>query len=381
MLLVQNFSAVPAYDASKLKCLTPEIADRILGELKTVDANFDGRLDADELKKLLRKHKNFTDDEIVEMSEFFYAGRSGGSVSFDRFLEALDHVAQGHDAKEVTKALKVDKHADEYFFVHDHGKLDWNIQLTHTPPPKAVDKMAFYSVKAVRSLFDVATGWNGPITTDKVMNRTIYLETIAAVPGMVAAIVRHFKSLRTMEKDGGMIQMFLDEANNERMHLLTFVRMKNPGLMFRAAVIGGQFGFGSLFMLAYILSPRFCHRFVGYVEEEACSTYTKIIKEIENATEDNPISEWRTQLAPAIARSYWKLGENGTVLDLMYAVRADEAEHRDVNHVCSEMKPGMANPVVNTEERLNTMMSKYVQDMMERDPEKPLLSQPKANAA
>mmetsp|Transcript_5448 Transcript_5448/g.7889 ORF Transcript_5448/g.7889 Transcript_5448/m.7889 type:complete len:90 (-) Transcript_5448:423-692(-) len=43
---------------------------------------------------------------------------------------------------------------------------------------------------------------------------------------MVAAIIRHFKSLRTMERDGGMLQMFLEEANNERMHLLTFVRMK-----------------------------------------------------------------------------------------------------------------------------------------------------------
>ena len=105
--------------------------------------------------------------------------------------------------------------------------------MTHTPPEKIIDKLAFYSVKGVRKLFDAATGWNGKITADKVMNRTIYLETIAAVPGMVAAIVRHFKSLRTMERDGGMIQMFLDEANNERMHLLTFVRMKNPGMFFR----------------------------------------------------------------------------------------------------------------------------------------------------
>lgn len=86
-------------------------------------------------------------------------------------------------------------------------------------------------------------------------------------------------------------------------------------------------------------------------------------------------------MAPAIARSYWKLGEQGTVLDLMYAVRADEAEHRDVNHICSEHKPGMANPVVNTEDRLNTMLSKYVQDLMERDPTAPLVSQPKAAIA
>lgn len=143
-------------------------------------------------------------------------------------------------------------------------------------------------------------------------------------------------------------------------------------------MIAGQFGFGSAFLLAYLISPRFCHRFVGYVEEEACSTYTKIIQEIETATEDNAVSEWKTQLAPAIARSYWKLGEQGTVLDLMYAVRADEAEHRDVNHHVglSDMTAGMPNPVVNTQGRLNTMLSKYVQDMMERDPEKPLASQP-----
>lgn len=111
--------------------------------------------------------------------------------------------------------------------------MDWNIELTHTPPEKFVDRLAFNAVKAVRLAFDAATGWNGEITPNKVMNRTIYLETIAAVPGMVAAIVRHFKSLRTMQRDGGMIQMFLDEANNERMHLLTFVRMKNPNALFR----------------------------------------------------------------------------------------------------------------------------------------------------
>jgi demethoxyubiquinone hydroxylase (CLK1/Coq7/Cat5 family) len=132
-------------------------------------------------------------------------------------------------------------------------------------------------------------------------------------------------------------------------------------------VIGGQFGFGSAFTLAYLVSPKFCHRFVGYVEEEACSTYTKIIKAIETAEEGNGLARWRKESAPAIARSYWKLGENGTVLDLMYAVRADEAEHRDVNHLCSSMKDGMKNPLINTEEKLNTMLLKYVSDLMERD--------------
>ena len=36
--------------------------------------------------------------------------------------------------------------------------------------------------------------------------------------------------------------------------------------------------FVSLFGLAYIISARFCHRFVGYLEEEAVSTYTHCIK-------------------------------------------------------------------------------------------------------
>ena len=89
------------------------------------------------------------------------------------------------------------------------------------------------------------------------------------------------------------------------------------------------------------------------------------------------MAKWRTELAPPIVRAYWKLGEQGTVLDLMYAIRADEAEHRDVNHLCSDLKPGMINPVFNPEEKLNTMLLRYVQDIMERDGDKPLRIQAK----
>lgn len=38
--------------------------------------------------------------------------------------------------------------------------------------------------------------------------------------------------------------------------------------------------FVNLFFIAYILSPRFCHRFVGYLEEEAVKTYTYCLKVI-----------------------------------------------------------------------------------------------------
>ena len=183
---------------------------------------------------------------------------------------------------------------------------------------------------------------------------------------MVAAIIRHFRSLRNMARDGGMLNMFLEEATNERMHLLTFIRMKDPGYLFRAVVIGGQFAFGSSFLLMYMISPAFCHRFVGYIEDEASHTYTKIIDAIENAPEGSDMARWRTEPAPKIAKAYWHLGEHGTVLDLMMAVRADEAEHRDVNHAVSGVAHDTVNPLYDPREKLDSMLRRYVQDIMEK---------------
>lgn len=161
--------------------------------------------------------------------------------------------------------------------------------------------------------------------------------------------------------------MFLEEANNERMHLLTFIRMKDPGTLFRAAVVGGQFGFGTVFTTLYIISPAFCHRFVGYIEEEACHTYTKIIQAIEDAEEGSELAEWKVAPAPKIAKGYWALGESGTVLDVMYAVRADEAEHRDVNHAVSGVAHDTVNPLYDPQHKMEDMLRKYVMSVMERD--------------
>ena len=36
--------------------------------------------------------------------------------------------------------------------------------------------------------------------------------------------------------------------------------------------------------------------------------------------------------APQIAIDYWQLPQNARLRDVILAVRADEAEHRDVNH-------------------------------------------------
>ena len=343
---------------------------------------FQNRIDASELKKLLHKHSAFSDEEIIEIGELFYAGKAGGSVTFERFIEAVDFVAANDKATAVDDGnhfkeserhpLGVGRCGLEYLnttkISHGHyTEEELNVKITHVIPSTIGDKMALGAVKAVRFLFDTATGWrNDQITVDKILTRVIFLETVAAVPGMVAAIVRHFKSLRAMERDGGMLQMFLEEANNERMHLLTFVRLRDPNRVFRAAVIGGQFGFGTLFLLAYMVSPKFCHRFVGYIEEEAVHTYTRIVTAIETAPDGSDLAKWRHEGAPNIAISYWKLGEHGTILDMIKAVRADEAEHRDVNHLFSGLDERQGNPLYDPQAKLDQMLLKYVNDIMTR---------------
>ena len=69
-----------------------------------------------------------------------------------------------------------------------------------------------------------------------------------------------------------------EEAENERMHLMTALCLKNPSWMFRTCVVGTQGVFVTFFSLAYLLSPHYCHRFVGYLEEEAVVTYSKLLK-------------------------------------------------------------------------------------------------------
>jgi len=82
---------------------------------------------------------------------------------------------------------------------------------------------------------------------------------------MVGAMLRHMVSLRTLKRDHGWIHTLLEEAENERMHLLTFMKLQQPGLAFRCAVLGAQGVFFNAFLFCYVFTPRTCHRFVGYL--------------------------------------------------------------------------------------------------------------------
>jgi ubiquinol oxidase len=156
-------------------------------------------------------------------------------------------------------------------------------------------------------------------------HRAVVLETVAAVPGMVGATLQHLKSLRRMQDDGGWIHALLAEAENERMHLMTFVEISKPNWLERWLVLLAQGLFYNGFFLLYLVSSRTAHRVVGYFEEEAIVSYTEYLAEIENGHIENIA-------APQIAINYWKLAPDARLKEVVIAVRADEAGHRDTNH-------------------------------------------------
>jgi hypothetical protein len=217
------------------------------------------------------------------------------------------------------------------------------VKVKHFERKEFSDSVAFYTVKFLRWSFDTFSGYRfGELTENKVLNRAIFLETVAGCPGMAGGMIRHLNSLRKMQRDYGWIHTLLEEAENERMHLLTFIKLKQPGKIFRAAVLVTQGIFMNCFFLAYLLNPKICHRFVGYLEEEAVHTYTSIL----NAIDEGKIESWKTKAAPDIAIDYWRLKKTATMRDLILAVRADEANHRDVNHTFASLDPNQTNPFI-----------------------------------
>lgn len=118
------------------------------------------------------------------------------------------------------------------------------------------------------------------------------------------------------------------------MHLLTFLGLSKPGLGMRLVVIVAQGVFFNTMFLSYLASPRICHRFVGYLEEEAVVTYTRALADIDAGR----LPEWTELEAPELAVRYWDMPEGQrSMRDLLLYIRADEAKHREVNHTLSNL--------------------------------------------
>ena len=157
-------------------------------------------------------------------------------------------------------------------------------------------------------------------------HRAVVLETVAGVPGMVAGVWMHFKSLRAMKVGyGEQIREMLAEAENERMHLMFFIEIAKPNLIERTIVLSAQIVFGLFYLFMYIFFTRTAHRMIGYFEDEAVKSYTEYLEIVESGkVEDIP--------APQLAIQYYKLGSDSKLSDLIRCVRADEQHHSQTNH-------------------------------------------------
>ena len=157
-------------------------------------------------------------------------------------------------------------------------------------------------------------------------HRAVVLETIAGVPGMVAGMLIHLRSLRKMQTGyGDQIREMLAEAENERMHLMFFIEIAKPNIFERILVILAQGIFMSFYLFMYIFFPKTSHRMIGYFEDEAVKSYTEYLDLVQNGKVMNI-------RAPQIAINYYNLKKDARLSDLIISVRADEMHHADVNH-------------------------------------------------
>jgi len=200
----------------------------------------------------------------------------------------------------------------------DTQDLSW-----HHTPQNLSDKFALKFVKLLRFCADT-------FFAKRYGHRAIVLETVAAVPGMVGGALQHLRSLRRLEDDGGLIRTLLDEAENERMHLMTFVQIARPTQIERLLILLAQGIFYNFFFLLYLISPKTAHRVVGYFEEEAVISYSHYLEEIDAGRHENVP-------APQIAIDYWGLESGARLRDIVLTIRNDEAKHRSVNHEIADM--------------------------------------------
>ena len=157
-------------------------------------------------------------------------------------------------------------------------------------------------------------------------HRAVVLETVAGVPGMVAGMWNHLRSLRKMQPDErGWIKTLLDEAENERMHLMIFIEIAKPNIFERLLIAFAQLVFWHFYLVLYIFFPGTAHRMIGYFEDQAVISYTHYLDEIKSGKVENIP-------APQIAIDYYGLKKTAKLSDVIKKVRADEQGHADVNH-------------------------------------------------
>jgi len=199
-----------------------------------------------------------------------------------------------------------------------NGK-DYLRSMKHRRPQNFGDKCALWFTMRLRWFADT-------FFAKRYGHRAVVLETVAGVPGMVAGMWNHLRSLRKMRPDDrGWIRTLLEEAENERMHLMIFIEIAKPNWFERWMIITAQFLFWHFYMLLYIFFPKVAHRMVGYFEEQAVISYTSYLKAIE-------LGKIKNINAPDIAINYYGLNKDAKLREVITAVREDERGHSKANH-------------------------------------------------
>lgn len=227
---------------------------------------------------------------------------------------ALDQRSRTQTAAEAA-ALTLDrqmKHQDDFPLT-----VDTNTAVHHTPETFQ-DRVALRIVKTLRFVAD-------RFFAGRYGHRAVVLETVAAVPGMVGGLLQHLKAIRHIRDDQGWIKELIDEADNERMHLMTFIHIAKPTRFERFVIMVTQLIFYNVYFFLYLLAPRTAHRMVGYLEEEAVVSYTQYLAQIDAGQVENVP-------APQIAKDYWSLPDTARLREVVLVIRDDEARHRDTNH-------------------------------------------------
>jgi len=298
------------------------------------------------LSKMSSKFPN-----ILRSKVFWAAPASLGLLYYGTGKDLLENKTTRGQKLHVNPEIK-DHHN---YTLKNHVWSDAEIQkrfetrFDHVAPEGWMDKATYWILRGVYSAFNFMTRFDKNDPSPSSMKfRLILLESVAGVPPFIMGGYRHFRSLRNMSYDGGRIFTHMEEAENERMHLIICMQLFEAAWYTKAAVVVAQILITPFCWFFCLLNPRYLNRFVGYLEELACETYGTVLEHISNP--EKQLHVWNEMKAPPVAIQYYDLEEGATWPDTLKRIYADETMHRDVNHTFAGIAIDARNPLLSQHE-------------------------------